>query len=156
MSYNSYKSHAKILSAISNPKRLEILHVLKSRCVRVSELAQMTGLNQPNISQHMHVLRREGIVVTKRKGREIEYCISHPKIISILENLTEILSDKKIVNRNLKHNRMPNTPILIDPVCGMKVSAKHAIYTHTHKRTTYYFCASGCKKRFVKKPDVYV
>lgn len=156
MSYNTYKNHSKLLSALDNPKRIEIIQVLKDRCVRVSELIDMTGMAQSNISQHMQVLRREGVVVTKREGKEILYCLSHPKFVSILENIHEILVDRKQASKKIKHAHLPETPTIIDPVCRMRVTPKHSVFTHSYKRTTYYFCASGCKKKFIHNPGQYV
>src|SRR2546426_6168664 len=41
----------------------------------------------------------------------------------------------------------------IDPVCGMTVDEQTAPATAVHNGTTYYFCATGCKRTFEKNPD---
>ena len=43
-----------------------------------------------------------------------------------------------------------------DPVCGMAVDEKKAAATATHEGKTHYFCAAGCKDKFVKNPKQYV
>ncbi len=43
-----------------------------------------------------------------------------------------------------------------DPVCGMMVDEKTAAATTVYQGTTYYFCAVGCKEKFVKNPQQYL
>jgi P-type Cu+ transporter len=43
-----------------------------------------------------------------------------------------------------------------DPVCGMSVDETKAAATATHEGKTYYFCAVGCKEKFVKNPKQYL
>ena len=42
-----------------------------------------------------------------------------------------------------------------DPVCGMSVDEKKAAVSATHDGKTYYFCATGCRDKFVKNPKQY-
>ena len=44
----------------------------------------------------------------------------------------------------------------IDPVCGMEVDEKAAAATYDYKGKKYYFCAVGCKERFVKDPERFI
>jgi Cu+-exporting ATPase len=44
----------------------------------------------------------------------------------------------------------------VDPVCKMQVNEKKATATSIYKGTTYYFCASGCKKAFDSAPEKYL
>jgi xanthine dehydrogenase accessory factor len=43
-----------------------------------------------------------------------------------------------------------------DPVCGMIVEIATARFTSEYAGTTYYFCASGCKRSFDKEPQKYI
>ena len=43
-----------------------------------------------------------------------------------------------------------------DPVCGMTVEEKKAAATAVYQGKTYYFCAVGCKEKFMKNPQQYV
>jgi Cu+-exporting ATPase len=43
-----------------------------------------------------------------------------------------------------------------DPVCGMSVDPHTAKHRHTHKGQTYYFCAAGCRTKFIADPDKYL
>ena len=45
---------------------------------------------------------------------------------------------------------------VIDPVCGMTVNAKTTRHKTDYKGQTYYFCAAGCKAKFVANPAKYL
>ncbi|MDP3964859.1 MAG: metalloregulator ArsR/SmtB family transcription factor [bacterium] len=156
MSSSTYQQYTRLLKALANQKRIEILRILCDTSVTVTELIHMSGMSQSNVSQHLQVLRRNGIVVTKRQGKEKLYRLAHPTFIKLLENIHEVLSDRKSI-RPLRHKlSAPSVPKITDPVCGMSVSPRHAVFTHEYKRTTYYFCASGCRKNFILHPKKYV
>jgi len=44
----------------------------------------------------------------------------------------------------------------IDPVCGMTVDERTAVFRSEFRGKTYYFCAPGCKKKFDTNPEKYV
>jgi P-type Cu+ transporter len=44
----------------------------------------------------------------------------------------------------------------IDPVCGMTVDSAQAAATAEHEGSTYYFCAVGCQKAFLRNPAEYI
>jgi len=43
-----------------------------------------------------------------------------------------------------------------DPVCGMDVDPKTAVYKSEYRGKLYYFCSSGCKRDFDKDPQKYM
>jgi len=45
---------------------------------------------------------------------------------------------------------------VIDPVCGMTVDPHTAKHRHTHKGHPYYFCAAGCRTKFIANPEKYL
>ncbi len=84
---------AKLLKAMGNAKRLEILYHLLGKELKVGELEQLVGLSQSALSQHLAVLRTEDLVKTRRKAQTIFYSIKSEKVIKIL-NLLDTLYNK--------------------------------------------------------------
>jgi ArsR family transcriptional regulator len=66
---------------LANPRRLEILHVLADGPLEVGRLANRIGLSQPNVSQHLSLLRQAGLVDVERNGREVRYQLADPEVI---------------------------------------------------------------------------
>lgn len=72
---------AEVLKVLCSPKRLDILHALAVEPMEVRRLAEELGLSQPNVSQHLAVMRAAGLVETERVGREIRYRLADPDVI---------------------------------------------------------------------------
>lgn len=84
---------AKLLKAMGNEKRLEILYNLSQNELNVGELEKIVGLSQSALSQHLAVLRAENIVRTRRVAQTIFYSIQSDKVLKIL-NLLDTLFNK--------------------------------------------------------------
>jgi DNA-binding transcriptional ArsR family regulator len=72
---------AEVLKTLSSPRRLEILHVLARGPIEVNRLAVAIGATQPNVSQHLSVLRSAGLVDAERAGRVVRYRLSDPDVM---------------------------------------------------------------------------
>jgi ArsR family transcriptional regulator, cadmium/lead-responsive transcriptional repressor len=73
-----------LFRGLSDPSRLALIEQLVRRDVRVSDLAEATGLSQPNVSKHLACLWDCGLVERERRGREIHY--------RLVPGLNELLS----------------------------------------------------------------
>jgi xanthine dehydrogenase accessory factor len=49
-----------------------------------------------------------------------------------------------------------SAPEALDPVCGMTVAATAASHPLVHDGVTYYFCCTGCRRKFELDPAAYV
>ena len=81
---------AKLLRALGNERRLMILCQLVDGELSVGDLLPRVGLSQSALSQHLAVLREEGIVSTRRDGQSIRYRIEDPAAILVVATLAEI------------------------------------------------------------------
>jgi ArsR family transcriptional regulator len=72
---------AEVLKVLASPRRLEILHVLADGPIEVGRLAAVLGVSQPNVSQHLAVMRTAGMVESERDGREIRYHLVDPDVL---------------------------------------------------------------------------
>ncbi len=135
-----FTQSAKILSAISHPKRLEIINLLRDRSLSVCEIFSMLGLPQANLSQHLSVLRRNKIVSTKKSGKQIIYSLSNPRYLKVSDLVREAVTNEPI----------QNFPLVTDPVCGMQISPTSSTHSLRHEGRIIYFCASGCYQQFIQ------
>jgi ArsR family transcriptional regulator len=76
-----YNLQAEVLKTLASPRRLEILHRLSEGPCEVGRLADELGISQPNVSQHLAVLRSAGVVEAERDGREVRYRLADPDVM---------------------------------------------------------------------------
>ena len=70
---------ADVLRTLASPRRLEILHLLAARAhARSAAWPTSWAMSQPNVSQHLAVLRAAGLVEADRDGREVRYRLDRP------------------------------------------------------------------------------
>ena len=74
----------KLMKALSNPDRLLLLCQLSQGEKNVGELEALVGITQPTLSQQLSVLRDEGLVSTRREGKNIYYCINSTQALAVM------------------------------------------------------------------------
>jgi DNA-binding transcriptional ArsR family regulator len=88
-----FKMQAEICKTLANPTRLMILHVLREGEKSVGELAELVGLRQANLSQHLSIMRQTQILKTRKQGSNIYYSVAFPKINMACDIVRELLAD---------------------------------------------------------------
>lgn len=83
--------HARVCKTMAHPTRLALLNALRSGERGVGDLADAIGAAQPLVSQHLGVLRNQGLLRTRRNGSEVFYSIAYPKMIQACDLLREVL-----------------------------------------------------------------
>lgn len=76
---------SRLLKALANQKRLQILYLLREGEKNVGELERLIDLSQSALSQHLARLRTDGIVQTRRDAQTIYYSLSCDKAKSLIE-----------------------------------------------------------------------
>lgn len=92
-----------LLKAMSNPARLMVMCQLSSGEKSVGELARAVGLSQSGLSQHLSILRREGILANRRERQTIYYRIASSDAAAVMETLYEVFC-AKVAKRRSKAN----------------------------------------------------
>jgi DNA-binding transcriptional ArsR family regulator len=82
---------AEVLKAMADPTRLKILHCLNQgeRCV--SDILEVVGGSQANVSKHLSVLKRAGLVDSRRNGLNVFYHITDEGVFTICRNVCDSL-----------------------------------------------------------------
>jgi DNA-binding transcriptional ArsR family regulator len=78
---------SRLLKALANPERLLLLCQLTQGEHCVSEMEALVGVLQPTLSQQLAVLRQEGLVTTRRDGKQIFYCMASPEALAVMQVL---------------------------------------------------------------------
>lgn len=79
---------------INDPKRLLILTLLGDEPRSVTELVDLIGSPQANISQHLAIMRERGIIEASRTGTSVKYSLRHPKLLEAISILREVMRDE--------------------------------------------------------------
>jgi DNA-binding transcriptional ArsR family regulator len=82
------------LKVLANEDRLLLLCQLSQGEMCVSELEEALDIHQPTLSQQLGVLRTEGVVETRRQGKNIYYSVADPALLEILAVLYRLYCPK--------------------------------------------------------------
>ena len=96
-----YKLHADFCKFMANPKRIEILFLLGEHELCVEEITEKMGINIPNVSQHLSIMREKGVVCTRREGTKIFYKISNAKTLQACLIMREAMIEQMEKNFNI-------------------------------------------------------
>jgi len=81
---------ANLLRLLGNEKRLMVLCQLADSELSVGALQARIGLSQSALSQHLALLREQGVVATRRESQTIHYRIADPAALRVIQTLAEL------------------------------------------------------------------
>jgi ArsR family transcriptional regulator len=100
-----FELQADICQTLANPKRLQILNLLKNGELSVGAMVAALEIAKPNLSQHLAVMRQKGILATRREGTTIYYRLATPHIVEacrvMRQVLLEALAERGFLSREL-------------------------------------------------------
>ncbi len=86
-----WEMQADICQTLANPKRLQILHLLKGGELAVGAMVKALGIAKANLSQHLSVMRQKGILASRREGTAIYYRLATPHIMEACRIMRQVL-----------------------------------------------------------------
>jgi ArsR family transcriptional regulator len=78
-----FESVAELFSVLSTPIRLKIISALCQKEKNVSELLAEIDTTQPNMSQHLSMLYRSGVLAKRREGTQIYYRLQSERVATL-------------------------------------------------------------------------
>lgn len=82
---------ARLLKALSNEKRLMVLcKLIETGEASVTRLSEAVGLSQSALSQHLALMREEGLVAFRRESQTVYYRVADPNVARLLGTLKTI------------------------------------------------------------------
>lgn len=85
-----YERNAQIYKLLANPKRLEILNILKLGEGTVDQLAEALDAKKANVSQHLAVLRYLKMVRVRPVGKNRFYRLADPRLVTVCRVLKDL------------------------------------------------------------------
>jgi rhodanese-related sulfurtransferase len=85
-----YEQFAEVAKALGHGHRLEILELLAQGERSVEALAERAGLTLANASQHLRLMRRAGLLTSRRDGKRILYGMSDPAVLALAAALRRV------------------------------------------------------------------
>jgi len=82
---------SKLLKALGNAKRLEIMYLLDKKEHKVGELEKKVDLSQSALSQHLAILRAADVVSTRRQAQTIFYSLKGEAAAKLLHFLDRVV-----------------------------------------------------------------
>ncbi|HUT00559.1 MAG TPA: metalloregulator ArsR/SmtB family transcription factor [Candidatus Thermoplasmatota archaeon] len=79
-----------VFKALADPTRLKILECIKDGEKCICEVIPYTGKSQPNVSQHLKVLKIAGLVDERRDGTRILLKASNKKIFDVINSVKQL------------------------------------------------------------------
>src|SRR5215469_851367 len=87
-----YQLKAEFFKTLGHPARIRVLELLSEREHAVAEMLPEVGVEAANLSQHLAVLRRAGLVATRREGSSVVYSLTSPEVAELLRVARQILT----------------------------------------------------------------
>src|SRR5690348_6179515 len=78
---------ARYFGLLSEPTRLRILHAICQCEQSVSAIVEATGATQTNVSRHLSLLHRAGVVSRRKAGNVVYYAVADPEFVSICRSV---------------------------------------------------------------------
>ncbi len=91
---SAYERNAVTYKILANPKRLEILNLLREQEMSVDQLIKTLGVPKANVSQHLALLRHARLVTVRRSGLNGYYNIIDPRIVEPCRILHDLAKSK--------------------------------------------------------------
>jgi len=85
---------AEIFKVLSEPMRLKILDGLRDGEKNVTELIKITNSQQANVSKHLGLMRKAGVVVCRRKGLNIFYSLKEKRFFALCDSVCDYLAKR--------------------------------------------------------------
>jgi DNA-binding transcriptional ArsR family regulator len=88
-----YQAKAELFKTLGHPARIRVLELLAERERAVGEMLPEVGVEATNLSQHLAVLRRAGLVTFRKEGSTAFYSLTSPQVAQLLAVARRILTE---------------------------------------------------------------
>lgn len=90
------------LKALAHPLRHRIMRALRQRELNVGEIEETTAIGQPALSQQLGVLRKAGLVETRKEAKLVYYRLDEDRVALVAEAMAELADSDGTVETALR------------------------------------------------------
>jgi len=89
-----FNEFARVAKSLASGRRAEVVDLLANGERSVESIASEIEMSLANASQHLQVLRRAGLVSSRRQGTSIFYRLASPDVVRLWRSLQGVASDR--------------------------------------------------------------
>lgn len=99
-----FELHADVCKALGHPLRIEVIDLLQENELCFSDILEVTGGLKSNLSQHLSIMTKKGILKMRRDGQCNYYTLSTKKVAQACQLMREVLIDNLNKHKELLEN----------------------------------------------------
>jgi ArsR family transcriptional regulator len=88
-----FELHADVCKALGHPLRIEVIDTLQDKEMCFTDILEITGGTKSNLSQHLSVMTKKGILKSRREGQNIYFSLASKKVAQACRLMREVLVD---------------------------------------------------------------
>ncbi|MBI3260017.1 MAG: winged helix-turn-helix transcriptional regulator [Ignavibacteriae bacterium] len=96
-----FELHADVCKALGHPLRIEVIDLLQEKELCFTDILEVTGGTKSNLSQHLSVMTKKGILKMRREGQCNYYSLSSLKVAQACRLMREVLIDNLTKHKEL-------------------------------------------------------
>ena len=109
MNFQAIQNQSSIFKALAHPTRLAIVKKLSQEKKCVGDIMKELDLGQSNVSQHLSVLRKYGLVRPNKEGLWVKYSLTTNQVINLINEAEKIYKERpRQPDLSLTQNDSPN------------------------------------------------
>ena len=109
-----FDMHADFCGTLANPRRLKILALLAKQERKVGEPAEIIGVSQSNVSQHLAILSSQGLVLARKQAQTVFYRLADQRIIRACSLIRSVLLDQMKSHGKVARTTDPRYVVTVD------------------------------------------
>jgi len=114
----AFDAVASYFSVLSEPMRLRIMHTICESEKTVSQIVDETGATQTNVSRHLGMMHRSGVLARRKEGNQVYYRAADTALVELCRGVCKRISeqmDAKIPLRQDLLRLLPQTKRKLKP-----------------------------------------
>lgn len=94
---SAYENAAEFVKAISHEKRLQLIELLRVQEHCVEDLTTAMGIGFKSVSAHLRVMKKQGILTTRKEGKRVYYRLRNHNILDLYEHILEVALQEETI-----------------------------------------------------------